>query len=79
MMSNLAVTRLNNMIKADKRENPEKLAKLIKSEIMYVLKNYMDINYDDIKLDIGIDNDGRYLLNMTCISNRIFIAQSILY
>lgn len=77
-MNGLAVTRINNLIKADKKENPEKLIKLIKSEIMYVLKNYMDLNFDDIKLDIGIDNDGKYLLNMTCLANRIFIAQTIL-
>lgn len=78
MESGLVLNRINNLIKADKKENPEKLARLIKSEIVYLLKNYMEINMDDVKLDFGIDNDGRYLLNVICSAKRLIIAQSVL-
>ncbi len=74
----LATTRINNLIKADKKDNPEKLIKLIKSEVVYVLKNYMEINADDVKMDIGIDNMGKYVINFSCEANRIFVVQTLL-
>ena len=78
MNKSLSTIRIDNLIKVDKKENPEKIIKLLKSEIVYVFKNYMDINMDDVKLDMGIDNNGKYLINFSCEVNRIFIANTIL-
>ena len=49
-------SRLKQMLINDKKDNPTKLIGIIKSEIFYVLKNYMDIKIDDIDFNIGIDN-----------------------
>ncbi len=78
MNKSLSTIRIDNLIKVDKKENPEKIIKLLKSEIVYVFKNYMDINMDDVKLDMGIDNNGKYLINFSCEVNRIFVANTIL-
>lgn len=77
-MNDLSTIRLNNLIKADKKDNPEKLIKLVKSEIVFVLKNYMDIKYDDVKLDIGIDNNGKYLINFSGEVSRIFLVKTLM-
>ena len=53
-------SRLKQMLINDKKENPNKLVGIIKSEIFYILKNYMDIKSDDIIFDIGIDNNGKW-------------------
>lgn len=78
-MNDLSTIRLNNLIKADKKDNPEKLIKLVKSEIVFVLKNYMDIKYDDVKLDIGIDNNGKYLINFSGEVSRIFLVKTLMW
>ena len=78
MNKSLSTIRIDNLIKVDKKENPEKIIKLLKSEIVYVFKNYMEINMDDVKLDMGIDNNGKYLINFSCEVNRIFVANTIL-
>ncbi len=78
MENAVAINRINNLIKADKKDNPLKLVKLLKSEIVFVLQNYMDIKFDDVKLDIGIDNNGKYLVNFTCEADRVFIVQTVL-
>ena len=77
-MNDLSTIRLNNLIKADKKDNPEKLIKLVKSKIVFVLKNYMDIKYDDVKLDIGIDNNGKYLINFSGEVSRIFLVKTLM-
>lgn len=78
MNKSLSTIRIDNLIKVDKKENPEKIIKLLKSEIVYVFKNYMDINMDDVRLDMGIDNNGKYLINFSCEVSRIFVANTIL-
>jgi len=70
--------RLKNMLINDKKDNPNKIVGLIKSEIYYVLKNYMDINQDDIFFDIGIDNDGVYQISFNAEVKRIYIANYLL-
>lgn len=67
-------SRLKQMLINDKKENPNKLVGIIKSEIFYILKNYMDIKSDDIIFDIGIDNNGKYLLSLSAEVSRIYVA-----
>ena len=35
-------------------------------------------NADDVKMDIGIDNMGKYVINFSCEANRIFVVQTLL-
>lgn len=65
------------MLQLDKRENPLKIVKLIKSEIYYILRNYMDIKIEDCDLNIGIDNSGKYVLSLQVESSRLFVANCL--
>ena len=72
----LIINRLKNIIVADKKENPEKIERLLKSEIMNVLKNYFDITSEDVSLSILINDDGKYDLQINAISSFLKIAHT---
>lgn len=68
--------RLKNIIVADKRENPCRIEKILKAELMNVIKNYFVVTYDDLDLSILICDDGRYSVQMNVISRSIKFANS---
>lgn len=70
--------RIKRMLANDKKENPNKIIGLLKSEFFYTLKNYMDIRLEDIQLDIGIDNSGKYIITFNAEVARIFIANHLI-
>mgnify|MGYP002711327105 FL=1 len=71
-----AETRLKKIISADKKENPIKIERLLKSEIYYILKNYFEINSEDMSLNLKINEDGKYQLQLNAISRSIKITQT---
>lgn len=79
-MGQIAVVddRIKQMLINDKKENPNKVVGLLKSEIFYVLKNYMDIRIEDIYFDIGIDNNGKYQITLNAEVARLFVANYLM-
>ncbi len=77
-MKNLQIVenRLKNMIVSDKKENPMRIAKVLKSEIVNVLKNYFEITCEDVNLDILIDENGKYDIQINVLSRAIKIANT---
>lgn len=75
-MNNLALNeeRLKNLIVLDRSENPNKILKLLKSEVLNVLRNYFDINFDDLGISIIINKKGEYDLQINAISKKFLIA-----
>lgn len=71
-----AETRLKKIISADKKENPIKIERLLKSEIYYILKNYFEINSEDMSLNIKINEGGKYQLQLNAISRSIKMSQT---
>ncbi|MBE5738217.1 MAG: hypothetical protein E7354_00575 [Clostridiales bacterium] len=67
--------RLRNMMVIDKKENPQRIEKLLKSEVVYVLKNYFDITSENIDLKLIVEQDGKYHLTIDMLSNNIKIAR----
>ena len=66
--------RLKTMIVIDKQEVPQKINKLLKSEILFLLRNYFDISAEDLVLDININEMGRYELSVKAESRNIKFA-----
>jgi hypothetical protein len=52
------------MIVMDKQETPQRINRLIKAEILYLLKNYFDISAEDLTLDISVNDFGKYMLEI---------------
>ena len=68
-------TRLKKMLVKDKKDNPHKITNILKSEILYVLKNYFELQNYDIDIDIRIKDNGMYHLvieaecrNIKCVT-----------
>lgn len=63
--------RLKEMIVIDKQDIPQKINKLIKSEILYLFRNYFDVVAEDIDVDIDVDESGKYHIQVSAISKSI--------
>lgn len=67
--------RLKNIVIIDKKENPQRIERLLKSELLYVLKNYFDISYEDLDVSLGVTEGGEYALSVSLLSKVIKIAK----
>ena len=77
-MSNLVVceNRLKNILVSDKRENPVRIERVLKSELLNVIKNYFEVACEDLMLDILVREDGKYDIQMNVVSRAIKIANT---
>ena len=66
--------RLKDIIILDKQETPKKINRLLKSELLFLLKNYFEICAEDLSLDISITDSGKYYLKVEAESRNIKIA-----
>jgi len=77
-MNNIVVceNRLKNLLVSDKRENPIRIERVLKSELLNVLKNYFEVACEDLILDILVREDGKYDIQMNAVSRAIKIANT---
>ena len=77
-MNNVTIceNRLKNIILADKQENPARIERVVRAELMQVLRNYFVVNADDIDFNISITNDGYYDICLIAKSRNIKFANS---
>lgn len=68
--------RLNNVIQKDKVNNPKYLINVIKSDFYYLINNYFEIDFDDIKIEINVEKD-KYNLTIDCKGDRIKMVQTV--
>ena len=62
--------RLNLVIQKDKENNPKYLIEVIKSDFYYLINNYFEVDFDDIKIDIIVEND-KYEITAKCKGDRM--------
>lgn len=67
-IADIGSKRLENVLVKDKSENPNKVAEILKSDILELLKNYMDV--EDLDVDFEVSADG-YVLNVEANASRI--------
>lgn len=65
------------MIITDKSETPQKINKIIKAEILYLLKNYFEITADDLDLNIDVNENGKYSIQINAVSSFLKIVHLI--
>ena len=56
--------RLQKILIRDKENNPQRVSSVLRSEILYVLKNYLELIDNDIDIVITITKNGRYRINI---------------
>lgn len=69
--------RLKSMMLIDKSEAPQKINKVLKAEMIYLLKNYFDISAEDIEVDLGVAQSGEYILSITAKSRFLKVASCL--
>ena len=63
--------RLKAMVVYDKQEVPQKINKVLKSEVVFLLKDFFDLTAEDVRLDINVNEWGRYELTIRAESRSI--------
>ena len=69
------INRLNNVIRQDKKVNPQYITEVIKSDIFYLLNNYFEVEYEDVDVDINVDNNNFYKILIYAKGDRIKTMQ----
>ena len=69
--------RLKKVLIRDKNEDPKHIMNVLKSDMLQVLNNYMDIKSENLDIEIVVLENGAYKLLMEGYSNRIKIAKHI--
>lgn len=62
--------RLDSIIKKDKTKNPQYLMDIIKSDLYYLLNNYFEVNFEDINVEINMQ-DEKYNIKASSLAERI--------
>jgi len=73
----VGVERLKKVLISDKHFNPERIKEVIKSDILYILKNYTDVEADDLNFDINVNNTGGYKIMLEASCSRLKFLGSI--
>ena len=63
--------RLKKMLIADKKENPAKIERVLKSELFYLLRNFFELNSDDLNVDIIVNSFGKFEFIINGIATNI--------
>ena len=65
------VSRLDNVIKKDKKINPQYMKDVIKSDLYYLLNNYFNVNFDGIDLTINVSENNMYAIDIRAVGDRL--------
>jgi septum formation topological specificity factor MinE len=79
MKNNLALiceNRLKNVLVLDKQIN-QSVLNVLKSDVLYVLKSYMEISADDLDLSINVDEFGFYDVKVNAKVRRLKSLSSL--
>ena len=69
------VSRLDNVIKKDKKINPQYMKEVIKSDIFYMLNNYFEVEFGDIDISIDLTKNNMYMLKINALGDRMKAMQ----
>ena len=62
--------RLDSIIQKDKTNNPKYIINILKSDFFYLINNYFEVDFDDIKVEINFENE-KYNLTISAVGDRL--------
>ncbi len=68
--------RLDNLIQKNKETNPKYLINVIKSDFYYLINNYFEVDFNDIFIDINVENN-LYSISINSKGDRIKLMKAI--
>lgn len=69
--------RLKGVLIQDKKENPNKIMSVLKSEILSVLHAYMEVSSEDLDFDIVVNSEGKFIINFSAKASRLKVSNYI--
>lgn len=54
-IADIGSKRLEKVLVKDKTEDPKRLAEILKSDVLNLLQNYMEVENLDVNFDVGLD------------------------
>ena len=63
--------RLKSVLVSDKEETPNKILNVLKSDVLNVLKQYMEISGEELSVDVSINQFGQFVFCAQAISRRL--------
>jgi septum formation topological specificity factor MinE len=76
-LSEIQISRLKKVLIVDKLHSPTRLIGVLKSDLCNVLRSYMDMKDDDLKISISMDNRGMYNVNIYVTASRMKALNSL--
>ena len=68
--------RIKRVLMLDKRASPKGVVRVMKSEIMSIINNYLVVDKDNVYMDIILNSEGMYELRLRAISKKIKMVHS---
>lgn len=62
--------RLDSIIQKDKTNNPKYIINILKSDFFYLINNYFEVDFDDIKVEINFESE-KYNLTISAVGDRL--------
>ena len=69
--NSVGLEKLKKILINDKHFNPSRLNEILKSDLFNLLKDYMEINNNDIITKLEIDENGDYIFRCKVRTNRL--------
>lgn len=69
--------RIKKILHKDKNDNPQYILNVLKSDLLQLLSNYMDIKADMLSLDICVLENGVYKIFVEGYSKRLKVVKHV--
>lgn len=69
--------RLKNVLISDKQFSPDRVKKVLKSDVFELLSSYCDLSPENLSISVDIMNDGTYKFCIVATSDRLKIFGSL--
>ena len=72
-----AVMRLKRVLLTDKEQIPSGLTASLRSDLVELLGRYFDVEPEKLALEIGLDVNGRYTVEISLMTDRVKHLRSV--
>lgn len=72
-----AVMRLKRVLLTDKEQIPSGLTASLRSDLVELLGTYFDVEPEKLALEIGLDVNGRYTVEISLMTDRVKHLRSV--
>lgn len=69
--------RLQNVLISDKQFSPDRIQKVLRSDVYNLLSSYCNLQPENLDVKITVQKNGDYVFSVTAVSNRLKMFGSL--